>query len=453
MAMASRTELRGALLFCAALALPIGTPVADEPGRAVLRGRVTNEAGEPLAEVRVRVAIPATDMRDVGPTTGNDLREARTDARGEYRLELVGVAKPTKVSIDALKPGYHRLVRTIMVRVVPVIVEVTPGKVVEASIKLKPAAYYRGVVVDEQGKPIAGVKVIAGLVLGRASSGVEGTASLADGSFELFNCPVKPFDLPGGGKSRTVVSFTHSEYIGLRLDDLDAIEPKDRDTMRVVLATGLKLTGTVVNASGKPVANAAVRAVRKDGSHRQAGLTDANGRFALRGLSGGLTLITVRGPDVKQWMHLPLALNGDKDDLKLRLQPIALPANLVRHTALGMQLADVTPELKTAYDLPWDHGALILDPGKDSRRLEIGALVEGNVFWKVGKKEVGSVRELVDQILTETSGQKGPDYWVPVVYWFIGLRSDGNNTQFMRLTKDDIKSLQVLSGQLRPEVP
>ena len=34
---------------------------------AILRGRVTNEAGAPLADVRVRVAIPATDMRFVDP--------------------------------------------------------------------------------------------------------------------------------------------------------------------------------------------------------------------------------------------------------------------------------------------------------------------------------------------------------------------------------------------------
>ena len=36
---------------------------------AILRGRVTNEAGAPLADVRVRVAIPAADMRFVDAST------------------------------------------------------------------------------------------------------------------------------------------------------------------------------------------------------------------------------------------------------------------------------------------------------------------------------------------------------------------------------------------------
>jgi protocatechuate 3,4-dioxygenase beta subunit len=36
---------------------------------AILRGRVTDEAGAPLADVRVRVAIPAADMRFIDATT------------------------------------------------------------------------------------------------------------------------------------------------------------------------------------------------------------------------------------------------------------------------------------------------------------------------------------------------------------------------------------------------
>ena len=72
---------------------------------------------------------------------------------------------------------------------------------------------------------------------------------------------------------------------------------------------------------------------------------------------------------------------------------------------LGMQLADVTPELKSAYDLFNDRGALILDPGKDSDRLKIGQLAEGYVFWMVGNKRIGSVREFVNRLLAETAGQ------------------------------------------------
>ena len=87
---------------------------------------MTDEAGAPLADVRVRVAIPATDMRfvDAGTDRGfvkdrtdhrlHKLLEARSDARGDYRLEIPGIAARTTISIDAMKPGYRRLVGTLM---------------------------------------------------------------------------------------------------------------------------------------------------------------------------------------------------------------------------------------------------------------------------------------------------------------------------------------------------
>ncbi len=48
---------------------------------------------------------------------------------------------------------------------------------------------------------------------------------------------------------------------------------------------------------------------------------------------------------------LPLALSGDKIDLEVRLKPIVVPGGVKSYSVLGMQLADVTPELKAAYDL------------------------------------------------------------------------------------------------------
>src|SRR4051812_36986760 len=77
-----------AWLFAGLVALPLAGAFATDPQQAsqaaskgqpsagahpaVLRGRVTNEAGAPLTGVRVRVAIPATDMRfvDAGAERG-----------------------------------------------------------------------------------------------------------------------------------------------------------------------------------------------------------------------------------------------------------------------------------------------------------------------------------------------------------------------------------------------
>ena len=166
------------------------------------------------------------------------------------------------------------------------------------------------------------------------------------------------------------------------------------------------MTGTVFDVAGKPVPNAMIKAVRKDGTHRKATMTDANGKFALRGLSEGLTMFSARALDIKQKVHLPMAVNGDKNDLEVRLKPISLPADLKKHAVLGMQLADVTPELKSAYDLYYERGALILDPGKDSDRLKIGRLAEGYVFGWSATRASAAFASSSDQILAETAGQE-----------------------------------------------
>ncbi len=45
-------------------------------------------------------------------------------------------------------------------------------------------------------------------------------------------------------------------------------------------------------------------------------MTDANGKFALRGLSEDLTMLYARALDIKQKVHMPIAVNGDQNDLK-----------------------------------------------------------------------------------------------------------------------------------------
>jgi beta-lactamase regulating signal transducer with metallopeptidase domain len=436
-------------------------PAAAGAGAAILRGRVTDEANAPLADVRVRVAIPAADMRFVDAIT--DLKfidadtvhkflEARSDASGNYRLEIPGITGRTKISIDAMKPSYRRLVGTLMAGGDVKDVEVAPGASAEASLILKPALYFRGIVVDEQGKPIPAVEVSANAVLGAGSGGVERAASRADGTFELFNYPRKTDDL-GKALGKGPVYFSHPDYIAYTLDDTYALAPGKRESLRIVLGTGRKVTGTVFDVAGKPVPDAMVEAVRKDGNYRKATMTDASGKFALRGLTEGLTMLTAHALDIRQKLNLPLALNGDKLDLELRLRPIPLPTGLKAHEVLGMQLTDVTPELKSAYDLWNDRGALILDPGNDSDRLEIGKLVEGYTFWMVGQQRVGSAREFVDRLLAETAGQNAEVYSVRVVYSFRTVDFVGTNTQYLKLTKDDRKQLQIVSDRLTPDEP
>jgi hypothetical protein len=417
---------------------------------AILHGRVTNDAGAPLAEVRVRVAIPAADMRFVDASTQHKRLEARSDAKGEYRLEIPGVTAPTMISIDAMKPGYRRLVGTLMAGGDARRVKIVPGAPANASLQLVPALYFKGVVVEENGTPIPSVKIVANVNFGRGSGGVERTVSNADGSFELFNYPMIP-RVVGKEASKGAVAFVHPDFIDRTVDDVYAIAPQEREALRIVLDKGRTLSGTVVDDAGKPVPNAVIKVLRKDGTHRKATLSDANGKFGLRGLSPGLTTLSARALDIRQKLLLPMAVNSDKNDLEIRLRPISLPAGLGTYSVLGMQLADVTPELKSAYDLYDDRGAVIIDPGKDSDRLRIGRLAEGYCFWMAGNKRVRNVREFVGQIVAETAGHDLELYSVRVVYSLSTVDFDGTMTSHVKLTKDDVKQLRILSGQLSGE--
>lgn len=441
---------------------------SDEPAPgakpAILRGRVVDESGAPLADVRVRVAIPATDMRfaDITISSVNrgdfprprDLREARTDARGEYRLEIPGLKGPETASIDASKPGHRRLVGTLMQGGDARRVELRPGAEVSADLKLKPSSYVKGVVVDDRGQPIRGVEIFANALIdhGRISAGVERTQSRSDGTFELFNYPLKP-DGFSVGTVEGRIFFQHPDHINARIDDLYEIEPEGRRKIRVVLAIGSRLSGTVVDADGKPVAGAMVRVSLKNRTHAKTVLTDAEGRFTARGLSPGLTHLWSRSMAIHQRGELPIAVKGDREGLQLRLKPMGVPADPGAVEVLGLKLADVTPALKDAYDLFNTRGALILNPGPDPDRLSIGQISEGDVFWMVGQKRIGSVREFVDRLLAEVGGPKSEGGQVRIVYSFNRPDAVGTNTQYMKITKADVEQLRRLADRLNPDGP
>jgi hypothetical protein len=445
------------------VALPQASASSDDPGKtskaasgaasAMISGRVTDQAGAPLADVRVIVvAFGDPETRTVNAGAQSRQLVARSDARGDYRLEVTGITKRAIVLVDAVKPGYRSLRGPLMARGDTKRFELVPGTHAEADLVLKPALYFAGVVVDEQGKPIRRVSIGANANSPGSGANVESTDTREDGSFELFNYPETPIFLRGA-VSKGVVHFIHPDYIDRDIDDLYAIEPKQRGVLRVVLMAGHKVTGRVVDDAGKPVANAMIRAIRKDKTHRKGTTTDASGSFALRGVSGGLIMLTARALDIRQQAYVPIALKSDKLDLEIRLKPIELPADLKTYPVLGMQLADVTPELRSTYDPYSERGALIVDPGKDPDRLNIGRLAEGYTFWMVGSTRIVSVSEFVSQIVAETAGQNAAEYRVRVVYDFSTVELDASRTANLKFTKDDLKQLQTLAEQLAPEEP
>jgi hypothetical protein len=159
----------------------------------MITGRVTDEAGAPLADARVSVvAVGDPETRSVSASAQFKQPVARSDAGGDYRLEVPGFTKRMIILIDAFKPGYRSLRGPLMARGDTRRLEVGPGTHAEAALVLKRALYFAGVVVDELGKPISGVTIEANAHRPGATANIERTESRSDGSFELFNYPETP---------------------------------------------------------------------------------------------------------------------------------------------------------------------------------------------------------------------------------------------------------------------
>jgi len=116
---------------------------------------------------------------------------------------------------------------------------------------------------------------------------------------------------------------------------------------------------------------------------------------------------------------------------------------------LGMEVADVTPDIQKRYELYHPYGVVILNPGYGHERLGIGKLTEGLYFWKVGNKEIHNLREMIAEILRinanarpQEGGSVGQGYegFIRIVYGY--RRGKGTNTQYLKPTKADIEELR-----------
>lgn len=440
-------NLVGSWVIAVFLSFPMVTTLADKATEvaakeataelARLRGTVFNKAGQALEGARVRIAIPATDMRFVNLSTGQRLIETTTNANGDFFFR-VKTDKPTMVSFDAMLPGYRRLVGTMMSGGDAKSVTITPNKTVTADLVLNPAGYFAGTVVDKSGEPISNVRVSAIASFARSSGGVEQTATGKDGSFELFNYP-KEANQFANQKALGLVAFEHPNYIPSRIDDVYELLDEERTSLQIVLDAGIRVDGVLLDREGRPAANQQVKIASPNNANHKYAATDKRGRFDLRGLIDGPLVFSALDVANNQKVTLAIAQGEPKRDLEIQMKPIRMP-QLKTYSVLGMKLIDVNPDVKRAYNLFFENGAMILDPGEDSDRLMIGKLKPGNNFWMVGQRRIRTVREFVTELLEESKLQKSSPARVRVVYHF----AKGSNTQYIRLTEADLKSLREI---------
>jgi hypothetical protein len=236
--------------------------LALEPG-GTLEGTVTAAGGAPAAGARVRLDVVA------GPDTGAPARLALADERGRFRFEGVPAGQVTLAAVHAL--GAARSAAQ----------PVGPGQQASVALTLEAPAAVEGRVVGADGKPVAGVPVVAvaeeqGVTPAVALSGADGRyrlAPLAAGAQRVV--------LVAGGRWRP--GFAEAE----RAVTARAGETVSGVDLALPRAPG-RLSGTVVGPDGQPVTGAAVVVRPASAGARPPGpfeghqaLTGAGGRFSL----------------------------------------------------------------------------------------------------------------------------------------------------------------------------
>jgi protocatechuate 3,4-dioxygenase beta subunit len=308
-------------------AVHVAAPVAVAPefGESVFRGRIVDDAGQPIALAtivywpnEVSQALYGLDTLSSGAALdvlprASSASDGRFEVRGLHREGfgitgmypwpcLVVLAGDLAIRVQACE-GFHG------------------GDFDAGDIALEPGAPLSGRVVDDSGRPVAGAFVVPWSPTGRSLRGVLKGGLGADGLLIGFFAATAT---DGSGRFRTgalwdgstELVLTASGFTELRLKDVPVTAGSRNDLGDLVLGAAALLAGRVQNAGGEPVAGARVLAwnaelygLEQISETRDAILdilrimddqpdtrTDAAGRFALQTGRAGTHHLIVDAP-------------------------------------------------------------------------------------------------------------------------------------------------------------
>ncbi|HEY8750282.1 MAG TPA: carboxypeptidase regulatory-like domain-containing protein [Tepidisphaeraceae bacterium] len=242
-----------------------GTSVLADPseagtGRAVDLLVVNSKTHDPI--VGAAIDVGAYVMGGSNKWTGT------TDRDGKFRITLEG-PMPGNVRVGVAAPGYAP--RAIQWPLVP------GARPLPASftMELEPGITIGGVVHDEHGAPVAGVK-ISFIVTSQSISGPYGTFQYATtddhGKWEIHDAPT---DL------RAIeLDLDHPQYAHTSAGKSASREELIARTAALVIETGIRLTGVISDEAAHPIANATVSSGRTRGDERTV-TTGPDGKYAL----------------------------------------------------------------------------------------------------------------------------------------------------------------------------
>jgi beta-lactamase regulating signal transducer with metallopeptidase domain len=197
---------------------------------AFIEALIKDTAGKPVEKVGVH-------FRRIGQEQGFG---APTDANGLARIRVL----PGVYGISQIfRPGYAPPETTEQVTV-------AEGETKRIEYTVTPARRVTGIVRDEAGNPLAGVKVQATWIrMGLILTG--GAVSDASGKFDF------PWDTSLPGRPVTAVVFVARDPLRNLVQALDIDE--DTGPLDLKLRPGASVTGTVLNQAGQPLPGANAR--------------------------------------------------------------------------------------------------------------------------------------------------------------------------------------------------
>jgi beta-lactamase regulating signal transducer with metallopeptidase domain len=318
-------------------------------------GQVTDKVtGKPIAGATVivrRSVLGDPERKETNPV----LEETKhtTDAQGKYSFTIPPEQTALRylyIELDVEHPDYAPQkgfgYALSMIRKN----EKLGGRPFFENVDLRPAKPVTGVVKTPEGKPAAGVKVMAYSVTSKRDQGTFEYGSFADtrtdaeGKFRL------PLVTPGWA----VVWLLPEQFV----PTTHVVKDKRGDLGTFTLQTGPRLKGTVLDAKGKPVAGVTVNAESRDRNEEitepvadninRSAVTNDKGEFEMNPLPPGNYLVkpgeyprdgSLDRKRVKE-QPVPGVFIGTKVVLKAGAEPERLEVRAVPHVTIEAQYVD-----------------------------------------------------------------------------------------------------------------
>ncbi|MDZ4656162.1 MAG: carboxypeptidase regulatory-like domain-containing protein [Bythopirellula sp.] len=276
---------------------------ASAQGFKFLEVKVLDPDGKPMTDVAVEISL--NGMSFPMPTNDKGMVSLNVPSGGDSRVAVAVKHDGYLAQGASWEPG-----------------ESVPT---EFTFPMKKGVPIGGIVHDEEGQPIEGVK-IEGIMIFQNNTQLPGKGKLQpyfngelattdkDGRWRVNSAPEEKLELQ--------LKFSHPEYVsdqgyGFRGGTWEELRSLEKI---VVLEKGLGIGGTVVNADGKPINGAKVGLGGDYVNDDMITRTDADGKYRLNNVQAGNNMLTVfatgHSPDLRN-----VAIVRDMEAVDFKLEP------------------------------------------------------------------------------------------------------------------------------------